>query len=206
MNLLTYHRAKGLEFDAVFLPRLIDGELPFRSDRAKADPQEERRLLDVGITRARRYLFITWAADRETRPSPFLQELGISRAKSHPTRPHRGTPVGSVADRPLLQRLKEWRRKRAHADSVPAYVVFHDQTLAEIAGVGPTKLDRYADEILEILGPMRADERGKRSWVTERPRPSGSPRTEHRTSDRRRGVARARRSAPESADGDRGPA
>jgi len=65
----------------------------------------------------------------------------------------------------VFQRLKEWRRKRAHADGVPAYVVFHDRTLAEIAdrkckdwadlaaisGVGPAKLERYADEILEIV-------------------------------------------------------
>ena len=33
----------------------------------------------------------------------------------------------------LFDRLKEWRRKRANADGVPAYVVFHDRTLAEIA-------------------------------------------------------------------------
>ena len=77
MNLLTYHRAKGLEFDAVFLPRLIDGELPFRSGRAKADPQEERRLLYVGITRARRYLFLTWPVDGRSRPSPFLDEMEL---------------------------------------------------------------------------------------------------------------------------------
>jgi DNA helicase-2/ATP-dependent DNA helicase PcrA len=165
-NLLTYHRAKGLEFDAVFLPRLVDGELPFRSGRAKADAQEERRLLYVGITRARRYLFLTWAPDRKTRPSPFLEELGLSISKPQPTRAPRGAPVTSVADGPLLQRLKAWRRKRAQADGVPAYVVFHDRTLAEIAdrnckdwadlaaisGVGPAKLERYADEILEIVG------------------------------------------------------
>jgi superfamily II DNA helicase RecQ len=65
----------------------------------------------------------------------------------------------------LFARLKEWRRKRAQADSVPAYVVFHDRTLAEIAarrprdwadlasiaGVGPTKLERYADEVLAVV-------------------------------------------------------
>jgi DNA helicase-2/ATP-dependent DNA helicase PcrA len=169
VNLLTYHRAKGLEFDAVFLPRLVDGELPFRSGRAKADPQEERRLLYVGITRARRYLFLTWAPDRKTRPSPFLNELGFSRAMAPPSRDARGAQVTSVGDGPLLQRLKEWRRKRAQADGVPAYVVFHDRTLAEIAdrdvkdladlaeisGVGPTKLERYADEILEVVGKAR---------------------------------------------------
>ena len=78
VNLLTYHRAKGLEFDAVFLPRLLDGELPFRSGRAKADPEEERRLLYVGITRARRYLFLTWPAAGRAQPSPFLDELELA--------------------------------------------------------------------------------------------------------------------------------
>jgi DNA helicase-2/ATP-dependent DNA helicase PcrA len=165
VNLLTYHRAKGLEFDAVFLPRLVDGELPFRSGRAKADPHEERRLLYVGITRARRYLFLTWATDGKSRPSPFLAEMGLSssRLKSEAPRPASVAPVGGGA---LFDQLKEWRRKRAQADDVPAYVVFHDRTLAEIAdrkprdpadlaaisGVGPAKLERYAEEILEIVG------------------------------------------------------
>src|SRR6185503_11715965 len=84
VNLLTYHRAKGLEFDAVFLPRMLDGELPFRSGRAKAEPDEERRLLYVGITRARTYLFLTWATDAKTKPSPFLDEMEL--ATSGPSR------------------------------------------------------------------------------------------------------------------------
>ena len=165
VNLLTYHRAKGLEFDAVFLPRLVDGELPFRSGRAKADPQEERRLLYVGITRARRYLFLTWPVDGRSRPSPFLDDLELS-PYGQPVRS--AAPGSSVTVRrggPLFDRLKEWRRKRAQADGVPAYVVFHDRTLAEIAargckdwadlaaisGVGPAKLERYADEVLAIV-------------------------------------------------------
>jgi DNA helicase-2/ATP-dependent DNA helicase PcrA len=166
VNLLTYHRAKGLEFDAVFLPRLVDGELPFRSGRAKADPQEERRLLYVGITRARRYLFLTWAAEGRSRPSPFLDEMELSASRPPRTRPARGASTAPASGDPLFQRLKEWRRKRAQADGVPAYVVFHDRTLAEIAerkctdwadlaairGVGPAKLERYANEILQIVG------------------------------------------------------
>ena len=163
VNLLTYHRAKGLEFDAVFLPRLLDGELPFRSGRAKADPEEERRLLYVGITRARRYLFLTWPAAGRAQPSPFLDEMEL--APSVPSRAAPGPAVTVGRGGALFDRLKEWRRKRAQADGVPAYVVFHDRTLAEIAerrckdwadlaavsGVGPTKLERYADEVLAVV-------------------------------------------------------
>ena len=168
VNLLTYHRAKGLEFEAVFLPRLVDGELPFRSGRAKADPEEERRLLYVGITRARRYLFLTWPTDGRARPSPFLDELEL--APSQPSR-RSATSVRAVTvgrGGPLFDRLREWRRKRAQTDGVPAYVVFHDRTLAEIAerkprdwadlaaiaGVGPTKLERYADEVLAVVAAI----------------------------------------------------
>jgi DNA helicase-2/ATP-dependent DNA helicase PcrA len=165
VNLLTYHRAKGLEFDAVFLPRLVDGELPFRSGRAKADPREERRLLYVGITRARRYLFLTWPTGGRSKPSPFLHDLELSTSglPGSSSAPRATVTVGSRGV--LFDRLKEWRRKRAQADGVPAYVVFHDRTLAEIAerrcrdwadlaavsGVGPAKLERYADEILTIV-------------------------------------------------------
>ncbi len=165
VNLLTYHRAKGLEFDAVFLPRLLDGELPFRSGRAKADPEEERRLLYVGITRARRYLFLTWPAGGRAQPSPFLDEMGLAPSAPSRAKAAAGPAVTVGRGGPLFDRLKEWRRKRANADGVPAYVVFHDRTLAEIAerrckdwadlaaisGVGPAKLERYADEVLAVV-------------------------------------------------------
>ena len=68
VNLLTYHRAKGLEWDAVALPMLEDGSLPIRQaldDEALLE--EERRLFYVGLTRARDHLAISWAAERETR-------------------------------------------------------------------------------------------------------------------------------------------
>jgi DNA helicase-2/ATP-dependent DNA helicase PcrA len=166
VNLLTLHRAKGLEFDAVFLPRLLDKELPFRSGRAEADPEEERRLLYVGITRARRHLYLSWPREPRTMPSPFLAELGVTEAaRSAPARHAARTPVAVGSGGPLFDRLREWRRERAKADGVPAYVVFHDATLAAIAqdappnraalasvpGVGPAKLERYADEVLAIV-------------------------------------------------------
>jgi DNA helicase-2/ATP-dependent DNA helicase PcrA len=162
VNLLTYHRAKGLEFDAVFLPRLLDGELPYRAKRNRMDPSEERRLLYVGITRARAHLFLSWPADARSRPSPFLAEIGVN-APGAAARVRR--PSQPFGDDPLFHRLRAWRAGRAKSDGVPAYVVFHDATLhaiaerrpadwaglAGVSGVGPAKLERYADEVLAIV-------------------------------------------------------
>jgi len=151
VHLLTLHGAKGLEFEAVFLPRVEEKELPIRQARKDTEIAEERRLLYVGMTRAKRYLALTWSA----RPSRFLRELGVE------TRPTRA----QEPDDPLYSALKQWRYKRASEDEQPAYLVFHNTTLAEIAarrprdlgelgavpGVGPTKLERYGSEVLAVL-------------------------------------------------------
>jgi DNA helicase-2/ATP-dependent DNA helicase PcrA len=98
VNLLTLHRAKGLEWDAVLLPGLEEGTLPIRQAADDADAlAEERRLLYVGLTRARRHLLLSWAerrtgpGDRESarRPSRFLRALEAGRVGSAP-RPRAG--------------------------------------------------------------------------------------------------------------------
>ena len=154
VHLLTYHRAKGLEWEAVFLPRLEEKELPYGKARTADRLAEERRLFYVGITRAKRWLAITWTAGEK--PSRFLKELGVVGA---------ARPKEKPASTPEFEALRRWRADRAKADEVPAYVVFHDATLHEIAavrpqtreelssisGVGPAKLERYADDLLEAL-------------------------------------------------------
>lgn len=158
VNLLTYHAAKGLEFDAVFLPRLEEGDLPIRQAKGADAVAEERRLLYVGMTRARRHLCLTWSAGGK--PSRFLRELGVEAAALP-----RPRPGSEEQEQPAFRALRSWRLERARADGVPAYVVFHDATLAEIVrrspgserelaavpGIGPTKLERYAGEVLETL-------------------------------------------------------
>ncbi|MGI8941245.1 MAG: ATP-dependent helicase [Actinomycetota bacterium] len=167
VNLLTLHRAKGLEFDAVFLVRLEEGELPFK--RAKSDEAmaEERRLLYVGITRARRHLFVTRVVG--AKPSRFLAELGVGPQSRRA--PLARTSGDAPADSPEVEALKRWRLQRARDDEVPAYVVFHDSTLeaiaaarpgdlielSEIPGIGPAKLDRYGDDILSTLSGVGGD-------------------------------------------------
>jgi ATP-dependent DNA helicase UvrD/PcrA len=151
VHLLTLHGAKGLEFEAVFLPRIEERELPIRQAKQEHEVAEERRLLYVGLTRAKRHLAVTWSG----KPSRFLGELGVQTTTARPAEP----------DDPLYAALKQWRLRRATADDLPAYVVFHNATLAEIAGrrprdlselsavpgVGPAKLERYGDEVLEVL-------------------------------------------------------
>ena len=154
VHLLTFHRAKGLEFEAVFLPRLEAKELPSRQARTPDQLAEERRLFYVGLTRAKTILWVTWSGA----PSPFVRELGM------PLRPaRRSSPDPSWS--PLGERLRAWRLKRARTDGVPPYVVFHDRVLheiadtrpttigelAQIAGVGPSKLERYGDDVLATV-------------------------------------------------------
>jgi DNA helicase-2/ATP-dependent DNA helicase PcrA len=73
ISLLTLHGAKGLEFDVVFLAGCERGLLPFRLPGAgpltRQDAAEERRLLFVGMTRARERLLLSYAA-RRTRHAP----------------------------------------------------------------------------------------------------------------------------------------
>jgi DNA helicase-2/ATP-dependent DNA helicase PcrA len=93
INLLTYHRAKGLEFDAVFLPQLQDGELPFRRSRSEEAISEERRLFYVGITRARTFLTISWMNDGRRKASAFVGELREAGRKILPLRTYESAPA-----------------------------------------------------------------------------------------------------------------
>jgi ATP-dependent DNA helicase UvrD/PcrA len=102
IQVMTIHQAKGLEFEAVFVPGLVEGRLPQsgRSPRFELPPAvleplvrgredvvaEERRLLYVAMTRAMRYLYLTRASHyeggRRWRDSRFLDEVGAAGART----------------------------------------------------------------------------------------------------------------------------
>ncbi|MFF0547827.1 ATP-dependent DNA helicase UvrD2 [Streptomyces sp. NPDC004311] len=81
VTLASLHAAKGLEWDAVFLVGLTDGMLPITYAKTDEQVEEERRLLYVGVTRARAHLTLSWALSRAPggrstrRPSRFLNGL-----------------------------------------------------------------------------------------------------------------------------------
>jgi DNA helicase II / ATP-dependent DNA helicase PcrA len=84
VTLASLHSAKGLEWDAVFLVGLADGTLPTSYAKTPDQLEEERRLLYVGVTRARQWLWLSYAqvrsSGRPRRPSRFLPQLERSRS------------------------------------------------------------------------------------------------------------------------------
>lgn len=195
VTLATFHAAKGLEWDSVFLVGLQDGTLPITYAESPAQVEEERRLLYVGMTRARRDLALSWAMARNPggrasrKPSRFLTPLLPAEAAPAPTRRSAkgarmclecGKPLQTAADKArrrcascpapydeaLFDRLREWRTERAREEEIAPFMVFSNATLEEIAtrrpqspkallavsGVGPEKLQKYGEELLELVG------------------------------------------------------
>ena len=81
VRLMTLHGSKGLEFPAVFVAGIKEGTIPLESQAHPADVEEERRLLYVGMTRAREELILTSSPEL----SPFLADLPTSVAQEKVT-------------------------------------------------------------------------------------------------------------------------
>lgn len=201
VTLATLHAAKGLEWDAVFLAGMQDGSMPITYATTPEAIEEERRLLYVGITRARQHLTVSWSLARNPggqarrKPSRFLAGLrpesatdrAVAQGGTRSSRRRSKASTCKMCQRPLasarernrgycaqcpvpydedvFESLKQWRKQRADAESVPAFVVFSDATLEALAevrpvdrtgllrinGIGAAKLERYADDVLGVL-------------------------------------------------------
>ncbi|MFA5886079.1 MAG: ATP-dependent DNA helicase UvrD2 [Acidimicrobiia bacterium] len=197
VELLTFHRAKGLEFSTVFVTGLERGLVPIAHADTPAEKAEERRLLYVALTRAGRALLLSRARTRTVgarvanrAPSPWLAVVQASwtggvpstpadprtglratRAKLAGAQPGSGDAL-SPADAALFASLVEWRRRLARASAVPAYVIFNDATLKAVATGRPTS----RDALLAIpgIGPVKAERHGDALLELVRADPSGS--------------------------------
>ncbi|MGY4643251.1 ATP-dependent helicase [Cellulomonas sp. URHB0016] len=180
VTLASLHAAKGLEWDAVFLAGLSDGLLPTALADTDAMVGEERRLLYVGITRAREHLQLSYArarlpGSRPTRSmSRFLVDLWPdARGRTSRDRARRAGSE-SVDDDPVTRetaaRLTRWRDDHAQATGVAAVRVLTAATIAEVArrrpatreelgrvrGIGAVTLATVGDEIVEVVARASA--------------------------------------------------
>lgn len=188
VTLCSFHRAKGLEWEAVWVAGLEQGLVPIGRSTTEASLAEERRLLYVALTRAEVELHGSWARQRTfgarsvpRDPSPWVaclepaaaaEEDGASaemwRARLREQRHRLGTgsrrsstrlPEGwSEPDPDVLAALQGWRRETARATGVPPHVILHDTTLAAVASLQP----RSTEQLVAVpgLGPVKAGRYG----------------------------------------------
>ncbi len=175
VTLSTVHRVKGQEWPHVVVHLADSEQYPHR---LAEDIEEERRLFHVAITRASRHATIVTGPS----PSPFVAELTTEPSSAPSNAVERGPDPARRTNSPAstadpaadldtaatarLAALKELRN--ALRDGKPAYVVFDNKTLvsiarlapstkselAKISGVGPAKLDRYGDAVIELMARL----------------------------------------------------
>lgn len=183
VTISTLHAAKGLEWDAVFVAGMSEGLMPISLAETPTAVDEERRLLYVGVTRAREHLHISYARARATsgrgnrKRTRFLDGIwpeteNISRATRTRRRAKEAAlefEINHPSDVVLLDELKAWRKVQAAEERKPAYMVLVDSVLRAIAaskpatihdlgrvkGIGMTKLDRYGSAILHVVDTHR---------------------------------------------------
>ena len=182
VRLATVHRVKGLEWPHVIVLSATEGLMPHR---LASDIEEERRVFHVALTRGSESVAVIADGPK----SPFITEMSwrsqlepAGLPAESPARPHRAAPAkpaspASKSQSPpideeaepeaaaMFERLRQWRLERSKADEVPAFVVFSDATLRELArgrpttdaallavpGIGPAKLAAYGEALKPLL-------------------------------------------------------
>jgi DNA helicase-2/ATP-dependent DNA helicase PcrA len=170
--LCSFHRAKGLEWDMVWVAGLEAGLVPLGRDLSAEQEAEERRALYVALTRAARHLHCSWARQRSfggapapRAPSPWLpgadSPLTSAVGASGEARSAGADPP---ADPALVGALHAWRARAALSAGMASNSVLHESTLnsvasrkpltmeelLEVPGMGLVKAARYGEELLGI--------------------------------------------------------
>ncbi|MGC5167177.1 ATP-dependent helicase [Luteimicrobium sp. DT211] len=176
VTLASLHAAKGLEWDAVFLAGMSEGLMPISLAETDDAVAEERRLLYVGITRARERLELSYGRSRHPggratrKRTRFLDGLWpddpsdrARRSRGAGSKGAGRAARGAVQltgeyDQALFESLREWRSGVAREIDKPAFTVLVDSTLAEIAEARPTSVAELAR--VNGIGPAKIDRYG----------------------------------------------
>ena len=178
VTLATIHAIKGMEAQMVFVVGCNALNFPCKGsehpvvDMVKVEEydkeEEERRIFYVAMSRAKTSLYMTYYGRKPTYfiTKSMLEILEDKKEKKlRPKTKEKISVNMSKISGDLVTRLKNWRGSLAREINIPAYCILHDRTLLEIAqvmpktsaelqdihGLGPAKITKYGDDILQIV-------------------------------------------------------
>ena len=156
VDLLTFHGAKGREWQRVVVIGAEHGLVPHTSAVTPAQRDEEARLLYVACTRAREELVVTWAArrnERMSRPSALIAAIADAQVDDVIVPPPNPRPPRPTID-PVYAALIDWRRTAARAAQVEPTTICSDESLRAVAQAKPSTIEALT--ALTDLGPLAA--------------------------------------------------
>lgn len=180
VTLATIHGIKGLEAEMVFVIGCTNVNFPCKASEHpvmeifKVDEydkeEEERRLLYVAMSRAKRSLYLSYSGKGlssfiDEPLKNMIDETNGSTLAKPASKQTRQSKNGASAQVDIFAGLREWRRELAATHGVAPFMILHDRTLQDIAsnmpmqisdlddiyGLGPTKIRKYGKEILRIV-------------------------------------------------------
>jgi DNA helicase-2/ATP-dependent DNA helicase PcrA len=184
VRLATVHRVKGREWDRVAVYGADEGLMPHRLSESWEGERRvihvaitrarDRCVVLADAERPSPFLAEIRGEAREAATKPAVTPDLLAAATSRSRRSQRSAPDSPLADagpqaHAAAEALREWRKGRSDSDGVPAFVVLSNRQLEGIAaampaderellacdGIGPTKLERYGEDILAVLAAVR---------------------------------------------------
>lgn len=159
VEVLTFHSAKGREWQCVVVAGAEVGLMPHSSAITKDQQDEEIRLAYVALTRASQQLFVTWCESRKSRMAGqstllanIVSEAGLNPA---PQFVAKSNPKNTNA-KTLEDELRAWRSNRANVIKQPVTAIIYDEDLREIV----KQLPKTTTELAEIVGIITAQKIG----------------------------------------------
>ncbi|MDP7180731.1 MAG: ATP-dependent DNA helicase UvrD2 [Candidatus Woesearchaeota archaeon] len=173
ITLATIHAIKGLEAEMVFVIGCTSNRFPCKAsehpviDMIIVDEydkeEEERRLLYVAMSRAKKSLYLTYSGKS---PTYFITKKMLELISEEKKQVNTKFNISQSND--VMTRLKDWRTGLSKAHNIPSYMIMHDRTIVDIAvkmpmskedlgnvyGFGPAKIQKYGEEILKVVNGM----------------------------------------------------